>query len=384
MSQGQGSVTFSGSNAASGGSSFPAIGAKDGLTIENDYVVLGNLATDVTDPAELMDNRRLQMQEFVFYFAFNNDQAWNWGLNDQSEGGTGNTIPMVWRSPAASYWSAWQPSNYGENYSPGGTANRFYSGYDIYSGVNPDSPRPNVVGMFWGYNTDYEQGQIDATEASFRYATETFFEIDDDYYFELHTPEITTTSGDIFRLDSTYVSRTTGIGFRELVINDLSQFDTTHNPNSGYFFMDLSYSVGSDTARLILRSQESDGVTEIIMGNWIDGNAVFVVQDNNFTIAASTLILLESETLYFVPTNYCVFVNPIVVNDSVGASPGGGSILDLQSTTLGFSPPKMTTVERNAIVTSSSTALLVFVTDIAPNGKLSLWTGVSWEIVTSV
>jgi hypothetical protein len=387
MSQGQGSISYQTPSAGGGGGgTFPAIGARDGLTIESDYVVLGNLATDVGDPAALLDNRRIQLGPYFLDFQSDTGVVPFDLIMNPEAGGVPQGIPLLWTSSAQSFWSAWQPANYLTVYAPGGTAERWYSGYDVYDGVNPDSPRPNVVGMWWGYNTGYNQAPVTAGEAAFRYATETFYEIDDDYYFEFHTPEITTTGDDIFRLDSTYVSRTTGIGFREWVINDWTVFDTTHNPSGGYFYSDLTYNVGADNTRLTLRSQLTDGTTEIVMGNWTDGNITIVYQQGNFYIDGDTLIQLSANTLYLTPygAGFTLFTGTAVMAETVGGSPGGGALLDLQSTTLGFSPPKMTTAQRNAIATSSATALVVFVTDIAPNGKLSLWTGVSWEVVTSV
>ena len=56
------------------------------------------------------------------------------------------------------------------------------------------------------------------------------------------------------------------------------------------------------------------------------------------------------------------------------------SILTVESTTKGFLPPRMTTTEKNAIA-SPATGLVVYDTTL---NKLSVYTGATWETVTSV
>jgi hypothetical protein len=56
------------------------------------------------------------------------------------------------------------------------------------------------------------------------------------------------------------------------------------------------------------------------------------------------------------------------------------SVLDLESTTLGFLPPRMTTTQRNAIA-SPATGLVVYDTTL---NKLYVRTASSWEMVTSL
>jgi hypothetical protein len=56
------------------------------------------------------------------------------------------------------------------------------------------------------------------------------------------------------------------------------------------------------------------------------------------------------------------------------------SILTMQSTTQGFLPPRMTTTQRNAIA-SPATGLVVYDTTL---NKLAVYTGATWETVTSL
>jgi hypothetical protein len=387
MSNGQGSVTFSEPPGGGGGGGFPATGADNGLTIEGTDVVLGNAATDVTDPAALLNNRRIQMGENTFEWGFGTP-GWFMMFNDESEGAGPNNIPIGLYSPAESYWQAFTPENFGVTYSPGGTANRWRSGYDVASGVNPDSPRPNVIGMWWGYNTSYQQGRIDATEAAFRYATETFFEIDGDFNFEFHTPEITTDSGDIFRLDSTYVSRATGLGFRELVINDFSWYDTTHNPDTGLFYADISYTVSSDLSRFILRSQNTGGQSEIIFGNVIDGQASLSFAGGLTFFDAPGQLELNAPELAFVATvNIGSFCNGFAISDIIISAADITAVLDVTSNSRGLFVPRLTTAQRLAInfTFSLTGGLLVYDTDIQ---KLYVSVGnaptITWQQIQSL
>ena len=56
------------------------------------------------------------------------------------------------------------------------------------------------------------------------------------------------------------------------------------------------------------------------------------------------------------------------------------AVLDVDSTTLGFLPPRMTTTQKNAI-TTPATGLVVYDTTL---NKLAVYTGAAWEAVTSV
>jgi hypothetical protein len=61
-------------------------------------------------------------------------------------------------------------------------------------------------------------------------------------------------------------------------------------------------------------------------------------------------------------------------------SPSASAILDAQSTTKGVRMPNMTTVQKNAIA-SPAAGLMVFDTTLA---KLSVYSGVAWETITSI
>ena len=58
-----------------------------------------------------------------------------------------------------------------------------------------------------------------------------------------------------------------------------------------------------------------------------------------------------------------------------GSVPDNSAVLDLQSTTKGFLPPKMSSLQRKAI-TSPAAGLIVFDTDLS---QLYLYDGISWQ-----
>jgi len=78
--------------------------------------------------------------------------------------------------------------------------------------------------------------------------------------------------------------------------------------------------------------------------------------------------------------------NPRIVVNSVGnvgigtVAPNASALLDVQSTTKGVRMPNMTTTQKNAIVTPAA-GLMVFDTTLS---KLSVYSGVAWETITSV
>ena len=70
----------------------------------------------------------------------------------------------------------------------------------------------------------------------------------------------------------------------------------------------------------------------------------------------------------------------VLINSDFGNTNAASAILDVQSTTKGFLPPRMTTTQKNAIA-SPATGLMVFDTTLA---KLCVYTGAAWETITSL
>jgi hypothetical protein len=69
-----------------------------------------------------------------------------------------------------------------------------------------------------------------------------------------------------------------------------------------------------------------------------------------------------------------------VGNVGIGVTPNASALLDVQSTTKGVRMPNMTTTQKNAIA-SPAAGLMVFDTTLS---KLSVYSGVAWQTITSV
>jgi len=67
-------------------------------------------------------------------------------------------------------------------------------------------------------------------------------------------------------------------------------------------------------------------------------------------------------------------------NVGIGGNPNANALLDVQSTTKAFLPPRMTTTQKNAIA-SPAEGMVVYDTTLH---KLSVYTGSAWETVTSL
>jgi hypothetical protein len=93
------------------------------------------------------------------------------------------------------------------------------------------------------------------------------------------------------------------------------------------------------------------------------------VDDTNMTIS--------NATFYIDATNKFIINKQTSIND---ASPSLSAIFNISSTTQGFLPPRMTSTQRNAIG-SPAQGLMLFDTTL---NKLCVYSGTSWETITSV
>jgi hypothetical protein len=369
------------SSVTSGGST--VTGAVNGVSLKaagpGFDVVLGNDLGDLTYPAAFTSNREIPMSAMALEFIYNQ------GADPDTFFGINYLARTYWKASASlggDVWSIWAPSNNGVSYAPYGTGNYWSSSFAVYDGVNlPTTARPNVVAGFWMYNETFNFGRIDPTEAAFSFRTETFFIIGADPYFEFHLPEIITSGGVTYRLDSTYVDRTTGIGFRQLVMDDIQLFSQGYNPAGGLYYAHFQYLAGADTTRLDLKSQNGGGVTVMTLGNYVDGASSFTYQTGELVIESGSIIVVASPRNVLQASNFNQTVGTLLCCDNVADSPTGDAILECQTTAFGFRPPSMSTAQKNAL-TPAAPGLVVFDNVL---GKLCLFGNAhTWETVTSV
>lgn len=107
-------------------------------------------------------------------------------------------------------FAKYKPRNYGTVYGGGtlGTQAEFIQGYGYYTGVNGDG-RPNVVGLFWGYNGGFNTA-IFANEASWGFRSENWYDLSGIGSTEFHFPEFLPISAPSRRLSSFYVNNYSG------------------------------------------------------------------------------------------------------------------------------------------------------------------------------
>jgi hypothetical protein len=382
MSSGLGNIAFSEPPGVGGGGVVPnPNGARDGLTIEGGYVVLGQLLADVTYPATLIEDRQIPMADHAVRWLLSQPDPAFIGIN-HAEGPL--FFDYLGSSLSGTRWQTYWPQNFGADYAPFGDGGQFGTGYSSYPGVNePTTARPNVVAGFWMYNEDYNFSRIDPAEAAFSFRSETFFVIGSDPTFEFHVPEIITSGGATHRIMSWYISRTGAatVGFAETVIDDWSIFSEAFDPAGGQYFIHMEYDAAGDNTTFAITSQNAGGVSELVFSNWTDGGAFITWQTGEMNVFSSNIVVLTSKRTILDPSEYSNLINPSVCSASELDTPNVDAMLDVQSTLLGFRIPNMTTVQRLAIVTAPTGGLIVFDSTI---GKAYIWVGAAWQQIQSV
>jgi hypothetical protein len=117
----------------------------------------------------------------------------------------------------------------------------------------------------------------------------------------------------------------------------------------------------------------ASGVKSYILGNGTTyrTNSIASSFAVNFDLADHTFLVGATADSYFNGSGSFGFGT---------TTPEASAAVEVNSTTKGFLPPVMTTVEKNAI-SSPAAGLMVFDTDL---GKLCIYTGAAWETITSV
>lgn len=114
--------------------------------------------------------------------------------------------------------------------------------------------------------------------------------------------------------------------------------------------------------------------------------SIYIQQYNSKVIIArkayfSKHVLFQIRSAVLISLFFLQFTNAFsqVGISSTSITPDASSILELRSTSAGFLPPRMTTPQRDAILTPA-TGLLIYNTS---TNQLNYYTGSAWQIVTS-
>jgi hypothetical protein len=97
---------------------------------------------------------------------------------------------------------------------------------------------------------------------------------------------------------------------------------------------------------------------------------------SNFYIGSQPDIGTSTKIITINRTN----ANVLIQNSTTSAFANASAQLQIDSTTKGFLPPRMTTIQKNAITTPAA-GLVIFDTTLA---KLCVYSGTAWETITSV
>jgi hypothetical protein len=229
----QGNIQFYGDGGGGGGA---VAGADNGLSFSDPVVELGQSPGAGGDPGKLLSNREIPLNGFSI------------AIPDTLKISDGETAVL----PGAHWFAGGpdagdnqvsnylQPANYGTVY-PIGNGNtsrnpgRFMQGWGTYH-VNAPDPRPNVVGMMWGYNVNLGGNPVIAGEASIRFGTETYYHQQGTTLVELHLPEFGDEAGRLHRITSTYIDRKDGAANQQNEIESVEYYTRGRFNNDNAWF----------------------------------------------------------------------------------------------------------------------------------------------------
>ena len=172
----------------------------------------------------------------------------------------------------------------------------------------------------------------------------------------------------------------------------LSGVGTTQTGSSAVGVVDLSQTwntTGNLTAIKLNVTNTASGASSKLMDLQVGGVSKFVLDKQGFgrfysALQADGYLTLGTAIDVNSLTNLRLIVpgaaKSVLINSDYTNVNAASAILDVQSTTKGFLPPRMTTTQKNAIA-SPATGLMVFDTTLA---KLCVYTGAAWETITSL
>lgn len=347
------------------------------------------------NPSMLLHNSEIPFNGFSqwFYDSLNNSTTRSSVRLWDTTGALGKAPLKIIQNNPTGLFQILEPFNYGVAYTSAyrpGTgimkAGRGTSGYT--SAASLDAMPDNVYEIF-GYNSSPGAGRSDTSDASARISFETNFlntlEGSAQLNFEYHDPEITTFAGNPIRTHSLYINKIDGFCLEQDFINT-HEYRSVFNPTVVY------YAVKAETGGTVIASTTSD-TTQFtgyqFKASNTQNNKYFAqyVQNGDMFFGNDARVF---DVIFRRNGNISLNNDPNVVagsygstvigTDSAGFAPDPSALLDVRSRTKGFLPPRMTTVQKNALPNPAE-GLIVY--DLTLH-KLSLYTGTVWETVTSL
>jgi|DEB0MinimDraft_6_1074348.scaffolds.fasta_scaffold00137_12 hypothetical protein len=188
---------------------------------------------------------------------------------------------------------------------------------------------------------------------------------------------------DMFRVkDSGYVdiNPTNSSGGSLQVRGDGTDHLIFANANDNY--VGIGGTQGSSAVRAYIKGKGTTSATTALLVQNSAGTELMKVTDGGLTYIKSAVFTTSAQFRGFVDANNNSNLNFIVpssgnsfvISKSYNPSNDASALLDVQSTTQGFLPPRMTDAEKNAIATPAA-GLMIYNTDA---NQMSYYNGTSW------
>lgn len=376
MSSGVGNINYEEPSGAGGGG-IAVTGARDGLSVDPlNYIVLGQTVGETGSPASLIEPREIPL----------NGQQ----LNVLTQGNANlelasGPVALIFDSGTTSQQFAELLTIQGKLPLPS-TFGNFQIGWIDQNLINPDGQRDAVITS--GYNTDGGNGKLNPGEASFATVLETHFQQGGigngnfEYYLTSDT-----IAGQVCRHMFLVIDKVTGRANLTFQTGQLALADVP--VDGGLVYCDISdagmtlQAKTSMTVDIIGAVPATDGSLRIacVVGSggkveFIDESGVAtgffqfdaaaVFQTNKFangfanywfqSSAAAGLGFIFINTvvdpntpLFYIHNSGFVGITQGLTVGTFNTPPAASAMIDIESTTKGFLPPRMTTVQKLAI-----------------------------------
>jgi hypothetical protein len=392
------------SGGTGGGGTSGITRANDGLEVIAGFVKFAQTSGDTSDPSAFMENRELVLNYHIFTILDSNNNATVKNFvtfyqedtnenqipitiyaNGNGQIGVNENDPYILNIIPVNYLIT-----YPTGYAPGDTIQmqKWVLAYAMADNNEGGLGEPDAV-LNFGYNILANNARDNANDAAWRFGFETNYlgEIDGTTLdFEFHMPEIQTFNGLIYRLNSFYVNKTTGVCLQEVYVDDIQFFSSAtpgNYPGNNYFEITSSgdYNLGSlPTINMYGDGLQPGNVNEITMWDMDLGSYFTIAQWHGGVVGfyfdgerAGALFLYRSGA---------VVMN---MDPNTGTNQGqtyigcplsvySDAMLIIESTSQGFLPPRMTTIQKDAI-SSPTAGNTVYDTTL---NQLSYYNGSTW------